>query len=1048
VSKFQSISDLEQFKKNNLNKNRNIPLISITSGTCGQARGSLKLIDSFREAVKGFEDKIQLKITGCHGFCEAEPNVIIYPEEIFYGNLQPEDAATVVNSVMENKAAESLLFSDNGDRFSRLSEIPFYASQLRSLLSANALIDPTRIEDYINLDRYKALTMALSMKPDEVVEEIKKSGLRGRGGAGFPTGVKWEITRKQKGDIKYIICNADEGDPGAYMDRSLLEGNPHSVIEGMIIGAYAMGASEGWIYVRNEYPLAVKHIIHAIEQAREYGFLGSNILGSGFDFDLKIARGAGAFVCGEETALIHSIESMRGVPKQRPPFPAQKGLFGKPTNINNVETWANVSHIIERGSDWFSSIGTNTSKGTKIFSLVGQVKNTGLVEVPMGIKLKDVVYKIGGGSPNNREIKAIQTGGPSGGCIPKSKFELEVDYDTLSKEGSIMGSGGMIVMDEDTCMVDMAKYFTNFLQEESCGKCVPCREGTQQMHRILEDITHGRASLEDLYTLEELGQVIKAASMCGLGQTAANPLLSMIKHFRKEFEDHILYRKCNAGVCQELFLSPCQNTCPAGMDVPGYISMISDGNYEEAIRIGRETNPFLSICGRVCDHPCMARCRRNQIDDPLAIRTLKRFIGDYAIENNIKPDIWVSKEKFSEKVAVIGSGPGGLGCAYFLARLGYPVTVFERHDVPGGMLVAGIPSYRLPREVLNSEIELIKELGVEIKNGVTVGEDVKISELLKSGYKAIFVAVGMYGDRELKIPGENADQVIQGVDFLEKVNLGENVEIGKRIAVIGGGNTAIDAARTALRLGAEEVTIVYRRTRKEMPAFEEEINEAIEEGVKIVLLAAPTKIHLGKNGEVEKLECIKMELGDFDTKGRRQPIPIEGSEYTIDVDTVIPAIGEFADIRELFKGLVVDTRRDGTITVNDDGNTNIAGIFAGGDIATGAATVIKAVAAGEKSAIAIDRYLRDDGLRMYPWRDRRTSPVHFDPEAEPVKYNAIKPDHVPASVRSKSFAEVTKGISPEVAKKEADRCLRCDYREEYDSENNEIEVCEEVKCLS
>ncbi|MCP2619579.1 NADH-quinone oxidoreductase subunit NuoF [Candidatus Aminicenantes bacterium AC-335-K20] len=431
--------------------------------------------------------------------------------------------------------------------------MPFYQKQKRLLLENNLFIDPNKIEDYIAVGGYTALSKVLTeLSPEQVIEIIKKSGLRGRGGAGFPTGKKWEITKKAKIKEKYIICNADEGDPGAYMDRSLLEGNPHSVIEGMIIGAYAIGASKGYIYVRDEYPLAVKNVTRAIQQARDYGFLGKNILGSGFDFDIEIYKGAGAFVCGEETALIASIEGRRGVPRQRPPYPAQKGLFGKPTNINNVETWANVPMIINKGPEWYSKIGTNGSKGTKIFSLVGKINNTGLVEVPMGMTLREIIYEIGGGIPGGKEFKAVQTGGPSGGCIPKQLLDLPIDFESLTEAGSMMGSGGMIVMDENTCIVDVAKYFLDFLRYESCGKCLSCREGTQRMWEIVDRITKGEGKEEDLELLEELAIVVKDASMCGLGQTAPNPVLSTLRYFRHEYEAHIKEKKCPAGVCKDL----------------------------------------------------------------------------------------------------------------------------------------------------------------------------------------------------------------------------------------------------------------------------------------------------------------------------------------------------------------------------------------------------------------------------------------------------------------------------------------------------------------
>ena len=553
MTKLQSEQQFEAYcKKIMKNKVPKKPIISISGGTCGYARGIIEIIEAFKDAIKGYEDDISMKVTGCHGYCATEPNVTIFPEEIFYKNLKPVDAPNIVQSILNGEILDSLVVSENGENFNHVNEIPFYKHQMRILLRDNPSIDPTSIEEYMAIGGYKALSKALKMEPDEIIENIKISGLRGRGGAGFPTGRKWEITRKQENEVKYIICNADEGDPGAYMDRSLLEGNTQLIIEGMIIGAYAIGASKGWVYVRDEYPFAVKSLTINIQMAREIGLLGKNILGSGFNFDLEIVRGVGAFVCGEETALIHSIEGVRGIPSQRPPYPAQKGLFGKPTNINNVETWANVPRIFEMGVDRFAKIGTERSKGTKIFSLVGKVKNTGLVEVPMGISIKEIVYDIGGGSPTDKKIKAIQTGGPSGGCIPLKLFDLPIDYESLTQAGSIMGSGGMIVMDENTCMVDFARYFTNFLQNESCGKCTPCREGTQHMFGILTDIIEGKANSESIELLKELTNVIKDTSLCGLGQTAPNPVLTTIRYFKDEYIAHMKDKRCPAGACKAL----------------------------------------------------------------------------------------------------------------------------------------------------------------------------------------------------------------------------------------------------------------------------------------------------------------------------------------------------------------------------------------------------------------------------------------------------------------------------------------------------------------
>ena len=584
------------------------PCIIISCGTCGQARGALKVVEAFKQEIarEGLEDRIKVRVTGCHGFCEVEPNLIIEPEGIFYVRLKPEDAEEIVQETIIGKnIIERFQYIDpsNDEKITYEKDIPFYKYQKRLVSGKNTRIDPREIDDYISNGGYKGLARALTqMTREAIISEMKKSGLRGRGGAGFPTGIKWGIAKDQKGDVKYVICNADEGDPGAYMDRSVLESNPHSVIEGMIIGGYAIGAGEGWIYLRNEYPLAIEHVTIAIENARKKGFLGENILDSGFNFNLKITRGAGAFVCGEETALIASIEGKKGIPRQRPPFPAQSGLFGKPTNINNVETWATIPVIIENGGDWFASIGTEASKGTKIFSLVGKVRNTGLVEVPMGITLNEIVYDIGGGAPNGKKVKAVQIGGPSGGCIPSKLFHLPVDYQSLTGAGAIMGSGGMIVMDEDSCMVDIARYFMGFLQDESCGKCSTCREGTQRMYEILNNITQGGGKEEDLDLLEELGRVVKNASMCGLGQTAPNPVLSTLRHFMDEYLAHIRDKKCPAGVCKALITYEideekctgcglCRKKCPE-MAIEGIPKNPHSVDLDKCIKCG--------ICYDVC----------------------------------------------------------------------------------------------------------------------------------------------------------------------------------------------------------------------------------------------------------------------------------------------------------------------------------------------------------------------------------------------------------------------------------------------------------------
>jgi NADH-quinone oxidoreductase subunit F len=534
------------------------PCIAFCTGTGCLAYGTQKLVDKFREEInsRNIGDQVYIRNTGCHGFCERGPMAVIYPKKIFYQQIKMDDVPEIIEKTLLNgEVIDRLLYKEPATkkRIALEEEVPFYKKQMRLVFGMNGLIEPTSIEDYLAIGGYSALAKALSkMKPREVIDEVIAANLRGRGGGGFPAGWKWDSTSKAEGEPKYVICNADEGDPGAYMDRSLLEGNPHSILEGMIIGAYAIGSSQGYIYVRNEYPLAVKNINLAIEKAREAGLLGQNIMGSDFSFDILINRGGGAFVCGESSALFASIEGRAGEPRAKYVHATDRGLYNKPTNLNNVETWANVPLIINNGSAWYAGIGTENSKGTKIFSLVGKINNTGLVEVPMGITLREIIYEIGGGIPKGRKFKSVQTGGPSGGCVPEEYLDMPVDFDELTKLGSMMGSGGMIVMDERNCMVDVAKYFLSFLEGESCGKCTPCREGVLQMRKILDRICEGSGKLEDIDTLEWMGQAIIDGSLCALGGSAPNPVQTTIRYFRDEYEAHIKHKRCPAGVCKAL----------------------------------------------------------------------------------------------------------------------------------------------------------------------------------------------------------------------------------------------------------------------------------------------------------------------------------------------------------------------------------------------------------------------------------------------------------------------------------------------------------------
>ncbi|MBN2705301.1 MAG: NAD(P)H-dependent oxidoreductase subunit E [Deltaproteobacteria bacterium] len=559
MKKIESASGLDAYRDQcRAERDPDRPMVAVCTGTGCQAHGCDKVVELLRAELEkaGLGKKVEVKTTGCHGYCEKGPLAVIRPEGILYQRVKEKQVAEIVSqTIAKGEVLDKLLFFDpeTKQRIKLEEDVPFYKLQERLVFGDNGYIDPTSIEDYLAIGGYQALQKVLAtMSADQVLAEVKEAGLRGRGGGGFPTGRKWESAKKAVGAVKYVICNADEGDPGAYMDRSLLEGNPHAIVEGMMIGAFAIGGTAGYVYVRNEYPQAVRNLQCAIDRARALGLLGENILGSDFSFDIHISKGGGAFVCGESSALIASIEGEVGEPRAKHIHMAESGLWGKPTVLNNVETWANVPLIINRGAAWYKSIGTAGSAGTKIFSLVGKVKNTGLVEVPMGISLRKIIFEIGGGIPKNRAFKAVQTGGPSGGCIPEAHLDMPVDFDELTKIGSMMGSGGMIVMDDQTCMVDVAKYFVGFLKEESCGKCTTCREGLQRMYEILEKITLGKGTLSDLELLEEMAPVIQQASMCGLGKTAPNPVLSTLRYFRDEYLAHINDKKCPAGVCKAL----------------------------------------------------------------------------------------------------------------------------------------------------------------------------------------------------------------------------------------------------------------------------------------------------------------------------------------------------------------------------------------------------------------------------------------------------------------------------------------------------------------
>jgi len=1014
--------------------------VLVCGGTGCASSESLDVISAMTKEIarRGLANEVRIVQTGCRGFCAMGPVMIIYPEGIFYCQVQPRDVQTIVEeTLVKGRIIGRLTYKipDSHKELPRYQEIPFYSKQVRITLRNCGLIDPEKIDEYIARGGYEGLSNALfDMDREEVIAEVKLSGLRGRGGAGFSTGTKWEFTAKAPGEIKYVVCNADEGDPGAFMDRSILEGDPHSLIEGMTICGYAVGSEEGYIYCRAEYPLAIKRLKNAIAQAEDYGLLGDNILGTDSSFHLHIKEGAGAFVCGEETALLASIEGRRGEPRPRPPFPAISGLWGKPTNLNNVKSYANIPQIIVNGAKWFSNIGTKRSPGTAIFALTGKVNNTGLVEVPMGITLGEIIFDIGGGIPKGKKFKAVQTGGPLGGCIPPQHLNVQVDFDSLQEVGAVMGSGGMIVVDEDTCMVEFSKFFLNFAQAESCGKCVPCRVGGRRMLEILARITEGKGKMEDLETIRGIAKGMQTGSLCALGQLTPGPVMAALQYFEPEFKAHILDQECPAGTCKDLVRARCINACPAEIDIPSYLSLIAQGNYAEALEIHREKNPFVLTCGRVCPAFCEEKCRRGEIDEPIAIRMAKRFMADREIE---KP--WTPKKlegPKDEKVAIIGAGPAGLTAALRLAQRGYPVTVFEKLPFAGGMMAIGIPDYRLPRKILNKEIENIKRAGVEIKFDQELGRDCSIEGLLdktgdKGGYGAVVLATGAHKSRRLGIPGEDLPGVYHGIQFLKDVALGKLPDVkAKRVAVVGGGAVAIDAARTALRLGASKAHVIYRRTREEMPAWKEEVHAAVQEGIQFHFLTDPVGV-LGPE-HVTGVECHLQKLGAFDASGRRRPVPIEeteyeGAEFVLDADVFIPAIGQTPEV-ECMKdgGGTIGANRDDTVTVGPNLATTRERVFAAGDLALGPATVIEAVAQGNRVAVAVDAYLKGQSVERPKFMTAfREVPQLFNLEDYAEAKRPVMRE-LPVHERIRNFEEVEAGLDEQKAREECKRCLRCD----------------------
>jgi len=1050
VTRIQDIGTLSAVREAGMAKLLpNRPRIAVGMGTCGAGNGADAVYHAFAESISRTGRDVKLVSVGCFGFCAQEPLVNVrLPGQplVVLHRVKISDVDRILDGIATGVLPEDLAFFkieewdhltshlQYGAGFPKLpfwNEVPFFKPQKKIVLRNCGLISPDDIEEYIAIGGYQSLYKVLiDANPELVIEQIKASKLRGRGGAGFLTGLKWEFLRKAVADRKYAICNADEGDPGAYMNRNEIESDPHALLEGMIIGAYVMGATDGIIYVRAEYPLAVHRLNRAIEQARQSGMLGDNILGRGFRFDIQMVEGAGAFVCGEETALISSLEGFAGRPRPRPPFPAQKGLWGMPTNINNVETWYNIAPIVTKGPAWFSETGSTKSAGTKVFSLVGKVNNTGLVEMPLGTTLKTFIYDVGEGGADGKPVKAVQTGGPSGGCIPQEMFDTPVDYETLAQLGSIMGSGGMVVMDEDNCMVDVARYFIEFTHSESCGKCIPCRVGLDQCLRSLNAFTTGRASESELDRLDEIGAMVRDTSLCGLGQSAPNPLLTTMRHFRHEFEDHIRAKRCRAGVCEELALSPCENSCPLHMNIPRFLQLYKEGRIDDAFEAIVLDNPLPASTGRVCQHPCDDRCRRRSLDSAVNMREVHRFVADSIFESDRFDQLAdrIAAHKLpptDRKVAVVGGGPAGLTAAFYLALLGHEVTIYESNPELGGMLRYAIPEYRLSKSVIHREIELIARLGVKFVTGVAVGTDIQLNDL-DNEYNAVFLAIGTWKEAWVYLAGTESKGVLPALLFLEAIAKGEPTRLGSKVVVIGGGNAAIDSARTARRLGSD-VTIIYRRERKDMPAIREETDAAQAEGVKFLFLATPHRIVGDDQGAVKAIEVVRTRLGEFDASGRRRPIPTEETRR-LECDTVILAVGETVD-RDFARASGLRIKESGTVEVDRYTlETSRSKFYAGGDLISGASNVSNAMGYGKKAARKIDQRL------MGPGRWERIAPQSTygnEPPDEPVAQPRHHGHELPVAERMEGFGEVVVGISAEDAMEESLRCLRCDIREHH-----------------
>lgn len=1003
-----------------------------------------ELLEVFREEIlKSGRTDIALAKSVPIGLWSLEPLVSVErfsQEPVLYKEVDAERARTIFKEhVLAGKVPFSLalvrglvtkegtrpLHSDLDGKVPHVSDHPFFGRQENRLLRNRGIADSDRIESFVSREAYEALSKALrEMTRDEIIREVEASGLRDRDStAGFPTAVRWQFCASAKAETKYVVCDAHGGGPKARLTANLVQIDPYGLLEGMTIAARAIGAHQGFLYIPAGCITLRETLVQAMAQARDHGFLGRNILRSGFDFDLEIKEGSSSCFCGEETAVIDAIEGGRGRPRRRPPFPVLSGLWGRPTLIHGVETFLNVPLILREGGEEYAKVGTEFSKGTKVFALVGKVGFEGMIEVVMGTSLGEVVYDLGGGVGGNRRFKGARLGGPLGAFLSKKDLNLPLDEESLSRAGLLFGCGDLTVFDESTCVVREVLSAFDLCRSEGCGLCEGCAEGLERVVEILDRISRGEGVPDDLNALETLARQFGEPDRCHFGHLVSVHLMSAFRAFSQEFHDHVVRKKCASGACTELAKAPCTNRCPVGIDIPRAFAFLRRGDLQEAHHVVEEANPLPGVCGRVCPHPCEDLCRRREMDDAVAIADLERFISD-GCRVTATPVPPVTRK---EKVAVVGGGPAGLAAALELRRRGYAVTIFDENPEPGGMMRYGIPSYRLPKKGLALEIKRVLSKGVDLRSNTRVGKDIAW-EVLTAEFDAICLAPGCPRSCSLQIPGEGAKGVLGGIEFLKRLHKGEEVKVGRRVAVIGGGSAAIETARCALRLGAKKVNLYYHRDRSEMTASASEVEAAVEEGVTIRDKVTPTRIitHYGKVG---RLELTEMRPGPFDEEGRRTTRPILGSEFLVDVDTIFVAIQQGIETENVPEGVGVLAERC-RVRVEEGYRTAHPKIWAAGDAVTGPSTVAQAIRGGREAAISMDRAIRsasgEDGLTFPEERSERG----FLGQEEVAPHGRVSMPTLEPELRRKSFSEVHLGYRRQMALAEARRCLQCDLKKE------------------